>query len=152
MGGCVGRGAAGRRGVWHESTTSTSLWFISVCLIVTDWLRLAYPAMVDHSLVPPFDLRRRCHVTQCGIHPHYAQPRGYTSHLPAVQRARPVRGEVQRAALSANKAALAGLFGRSMLWAALGVPTAAAVTVAKSFRAPKLSSSCTASIHFQAGL
>ena len=108
--------------------------------------------MVNHSLVPPFDLSRRCDVMQRGIRLDLAQPRGYIPHFPAVQRARPVLGEVQRAALSANKAALAGLFGRSMLWAALGVPTASAVTVAKSFRAPKLSSSCTGSIHFQAGL
>ena len=108
--------------------------------------------MVDHSLVPPFDLSRRCHVMQCGIRCHHAQPHGYISHFPAIQRARPVRGEVQWVALSANNAALAGQFGRSVLWAVLGVPTAAATTDAKSFLAPKLSSSGTDSIHFQAGL
>ena len=89
---------------------------------------------------------------QRGIRLDLAQPRGYIPHFPAVQRARPVLGEVQRAALSANNAALAGLFGRSVLWAVLGVPTAAATTDGKSFLAPKLSSSSTDYFHFQAGL
>ena len=142
-------------GGWGSGTKlmlAPSYWFVSVCLIVPDWLRPASPAMVNHSLVPPFDLSHRCHVMQRGVRRQHAQPQGHTSHFPTVQRARPVRGEVQWVALSANNAALAGQFGRSVLWAILGVPTAAATTDAKSFLAPKLSSSGTDSFHFQAGL
>ena len=52
---------------------------------------------------------------QRGVRRQHAQPQGHTSHFPTVQRARPVRGEVQWVALSANNAAPAGLFGQSML-------------------------------------